>query len=102
MVVALLLMIATASNATSSSPDCRFRQEYRLERKLLSSFDEEDLTADLSSLLEPRAATTARSISRVVVLHNDKLATFSDSTSIDGQVDFFDTPEFWSGSITWW
>jgi hypothetical protein len=71
-----------------------------MERKLLSSFDEDDLPADLSSRLdEPRSA---RSISRVVVLHNDKLATFSDDLIAGTKQDFFDTPEFWSGSITWW
>jgi penicillin-binding protein-related factor A (putative recombinase) len=46
-----------------------------------------------------------RAISRVVVLHNDKIASFSDSSPTDNYdvpADFFDTPEFWSGSITWW
>jgi hypothetical protein len=70
-----------------------------MERKLLSTLDDEDLPADLVSLMqEPRSA---RFISRVVVLHNDKLETFSDDATC-GTQDFFDTPEFWSGSITWW
>lgn len=84
-----------------------FRQEYRVERKLLSSLDEDDLPADLSSLRDPPGATTsttaARRISRVVVLHNDTLATFREAPDGDNvPQDFFDTAEFWSGSITWW
>lgn len=59
-----------------------------MERKLLSSFD------SYEELDQPRS----HNISRVVVLHNDKLETFSEK---DQEV-FFDTPEFWSGSITWW
>lgn len=109
---------------------CRFRQEYRIERKLQSSssvasptsvLNDEDLWEVPQSL-----STRRRGISRVVVLHNDTLATFSspetlngasadginesvavpDTTSTDQGAeqasDFFDTPEFWSGSITWW
>lgn len=123
----------------------RFRQEYRLERKLLSSLnageefsvdasgivDEEDLTSLILSTANktPSSIRHRNGISRVVVLHNDRLETFCSSSatksscssgsssllsspllpaaslSADDQTpqeDFFDTPEFWSGSITWW
>ena len=62
----------------------RFRQEYRMERKLLND--------DLSILEQPRVSY---SVSRVVVLTNNQLETYNVS-------DSFDTNEFWSGSITWW
>lgn len=51
------------------------------------------------------SCSSRREISRVVVLHNDKVASFSNSSlteNFDVPEDFFDTPEFWSGSITWW
>lgn len=50
------------------------------------------------------SAPSKRSISRVLILHNDKIESFSDSYGTDNAcaADFFDTPEFWSGSITWW
>jgi len=67
-----------------------FRQEYRLERKVLSdlSIDPETFPVDdeeLSNLVAATSSTNSSSssnnndrhrISRVVVLHNDKLATF--------------------------
>jgi len=68
-----------------------FRQEYRLERKVLSdlSIDPETFPVDdeeLSNLVAATISTNSSSssssnndrhrISRVVVLHNDKLATF--------------------------
>lgn len=75
----------------------RFREEYRLERKILSNLSPEisvdqDLSEWLASASHPSRSS---SISRVVILHNDKVETFHDDMS-------FDTPEFWSGSITWW
>jgi hypothetical protein len=50
------------------------------------------------------SATSKRSISRVLIFHNDRIASFSDSScsSNNSAADFFDTPAFWSGSITWW
>lgn len=96
----------------------RFRQEYRLERKVLSelsidvdnhNFDNEEL----SSLI----ATTSNSpsgrhgISRVVVMHNDRLETFFNPNealsipkeeTVGSEVDFFDNDSFWSGSLTWY
>ena len=61
-----------------------------------------------SSLFRPSSSSTSRrEISRVVVLHNDKVASFSNPSFTENYrynvpEDFFDTPEFWSGSITWW
>jgi len=85
----------------------RFRQEYRLERKLLNelsvdpetfSLDDKDLAALMS-----RTAQQAYRISRVVVLHDNKLETFVDESKADANVDgFFDNDSFWSGSITWY
>lgn len=122
----------------------RFRQEYRLERKLLStltsdiglsSVTKEDLSAMIESTRSSSSSQSSvrqhrNGISLVVVLHNDRLETFCDnqeetmSTSLSSSLlpqvncssstnatmepttlpknDFFDTPEFWSGSITWW
>jgi hypothetical protein len=107
----------------------RFRQEYRIERKLLGSSpslcDEDESLGDLWEVPLPQSSRFGtRGISRVVVVHNDTLATFSsptplvgnstdcdncavtalDSSATNGEraSDFFDTPEFWSGSITWW
>jgi hypothetical protein len=118
----------------------RFRQEYRLERKLLNDLSidpvsSEDLLSSLTSTLSVAAPcsstlvpTPRHRISRVVVLHNDKLETFSDddndddqnkeddsepcgrSSPLDGGDDtspalsanFFDNDSFWSGSITWY
>jgi hypothetical protein len=87
----------------------RFRQEYRLERKLLAelSIDPDMLPGnkDLSSLISSSAIdqlTAARHfISRVVVLHNDAFETFSDPPCGNDD-DFFDNESFWSGSITWY
>ena len=66
------------------------------------TFDEQQLKA--SSLFQS-SSNLRREISRVVVLHNDKVASFSNACVTDNYdvpEDFFDTPEFWSGSITWW
>lgn len=97
-----------------------------MERKLLNSWNTDDALSSLdeesfdcntclrrsdfhptSSGLQScylPASASNRSISRVLILHNDKIASFSDSCCIDNAcaTDFFDTPEFWSGSITWW
>lgn len=56
------------------------------------SLDEKDLAA----LVTP-ASQQAYRISRVVVLHDNKLETFVDNAAAD-----FDNDSFWSGSITWY
>lgn len=103
----------------------RFRHDYRLERKMLSSLNVDNAFLEESSdssgtCLRLRdvvdslpkasqscyftAAPPKRSISRVLILHNDKVESFAESYCTDNaySADFFDTPEFWSGSITWW
>lgn len=96
----------------------RFRQEYRLERKLLNelSIDPASFPIDNAEELSALVATTSggqagrHRISRVVVLHNDKLETFfnPDETPVvikkklRSSNDFFDNDSFWSGSITWY
>jgi hypothetical protein len=93
----------------------RFRQEYRSERKLLNelSVDPERVSIgnkDLSEIVATSAQPSVRHrISRVVILHNDKLETFfnPDHTPVEKKVvpsadDFFDNDSFWSGSITWY
>lgn len=108
-----------------------FRQEYRLERKLLSelSVDPDTFPVDDEDLSNLVAATTCGSnsgrhrISRVCVVYNDKLETFCNpvdfdtsgvkqqstkpldshfSSSNDIPSDFFDNDSFWSGSLTWY
>jgi len=85
----------------------RFRQEYRLERKLLNelSVDPETFSLDdkdLAALVSPTAQQAYR-ISRVVVLHDNKLETFVDESKTEANIDgFFDNDSFWSGSITWY
>ena len=64
-----------------------FRQDYRLERKLLNG----------ETAFEAEADSPRRGISRVVVHPNN-----SDLAAVYDCEDDFDTPEFWSGSITWW
>ena len=92
----------------------RFRHEYRLERKLLNElsvdpdlFEVDDV--DLSSFIETTSSCQHASrhrISRVVVLHNDRLETFFNPDDhlpkepVSG--DFFDNDSFWSGSLTWY
>jgi hypothetical protein len=101
----------------------QFRQEYRLEKKLLSelSIDPETFPVDeedLSNLVAATACTNGAGrhrISRVCVVYNDKLETFcnpSDSIKAstaslcsqndDIPSDFFDNDSFWSGSLTWY
>jgi hypothetical protein len=96
----------------SSEETQRFRQEYRLERKLLAELDvdpethpvdEEELSALFTS--STQGSIDRHRISRVVVLHNDKLETFLNPEQVCKQNpqgdDFFDNESFWSGSITW-
>jgi hypothetical protein len=82
----------------------RFRQEYRLERKLLAELDVDPETHPVDeeelSALFANSSTDRHRISRVVVLHNDKLETFLNPQQPKGD-DFFDSDSFWSGSITW-
>jgi hypothetical protein len=100
----------------SCDETARFRQEYRLERKLLAELDVDPAThpiddEDLTALLDNQACNRHR-ISRVVVMHNDKLETFvnpdtslsikSTTAKCDAGDDFFDNDSFWSGSITWY
>jgi hypothetical protein len=87
---------------TPPAPPHRFRQEYRLERKLLNDLSidpvsSEDLLSSLTSTLSSSSPLVAspsslsssvvptprHRISRVVVLHNDKLETFSDDDDDD-------------------
>jgi len=111
-----------------------FRQEYRLEKKLISelSIDPETFPVDDEDLSNLVAATTCGSnsarhrISRVCVVYNDKLETFSNPFDFEsngatqklatpfkpqnsnytknGDIpsDFFDNDSFWSGSLTWY
>eukprot|EP00584_Thalassiosira_punctigera_P015622 CAMPEP_0172550174 /NCGR_PEP_ID=MMETSP1067-20121228/26311_1 /TAXON_ID=265564 ORGANISM="Thalassiosira punctigera, Strain Tpunct2005C2" /NCGR_SAMPLE_ID=MMETSP1067 /ASSEMBLY_ACC=CAM_ASM_000444 /LENGTH=217 /DNA_ID=CAMNT_0013337675 /DNA_START=44 /DNA_END=694 /DNA_ORIENTATION=+ len=93
---------------TQSETD-RFRQVYREERQSLSSLDEKAGSLDK----EPPSSENScrRRISRVVVEHNDSLATFYDFDDLspysleNGGASmndvFFDNDSFWSGSITW-
>lgn len=74
-----------------------------MERKLLSelSVDPETFSLDdkdLAALVTP-ASQQAYRISRVVVLHDNKLETFVDDAAA---VADFDNDSFWSGSITWY
>ena len=95
----------------------RFRQEYRLERKVLSelsldpdtfSVENEELSDLISSSPGAHSTQGRHNISRVVVLHNNKLETFFTPAKVvqpkeeplDG--DFFDNDSFWSGSLTWY
>jgi hypothetical protein len=78
-----------------------------MERKLLSelSIDPETFSVedkDLSALVNAPPGSQAYRISRVVVLHNDKLETFVDQEKEKNVNDFFDNDSFWSGSITWY
>lgn len=103
----------------------RFRQEYRMERKLISelsidtesmSVDNEELSELVASSCQTPSNTGRHRISRVVVLHNDKLETFFEPDqnlkeskpvqeyrkAVPTSNDFFDNDSFWSGSITWY
>jgi len=97
----------------------RFRQEYRLERKLLAELDVDPSTTpvdveELSNLFATSDQAGGRHhISRVVVLHEDKIETFgnpeemvkitSPCSGTETNIDvFFDNDSFWSGSLTWY
>ena len=84
----------------------RFRHEYRLGRAVnIGDVSLINVEGDLADGSNSSANTSRRAISRVMVLHNDKIASFSNASftdNFDVPADFFDTPEFWSGSITWW
>lgn len=102
----------------SSEETQRFRHEYRLERKVLGELsidiDNHNLDSEeLSSLIASTANCQTPSrhcISRVVVMHNDRLETFmnpdapvslpKEDESLSG--DFFDSDSFWNGSLTWY
>ena len=90
-------------------PHYSFRQEYRLERKLLSELSVDPETCnlddkDLAALVSHTKASPQQAyrISRVVVLHENKLETFVDENKQTNVNDFFDNDSFWSGSITWY
>eukprot|EP00980_Cylindrotheca_fusiformis_P031150 scaffold25895_cov108-Cylindrotheca_fusiformis.AAC.3 len=102
----------------STEETLRFRQEYRLERKVLNelsididnhNLDSEELSSLIATTSDSRSSR--HGISRVVVMHNDKLETFINPTEApsfltedpcSGGVDFFDNDSFWSGSLTWY
>lgn len=112
--IILTLTLAPSSPLLPHTKPYRFRQEYRLERKLLNelSIDPESFPIDNEELSALVAATTSSQpgarhfISRVVVLHNDKLETFFREPPVEkkevASQDFFDNDSFWSGSITWY
>lgn len=101
------------SHLSLVSLPCRFRQEYRLERKLLNELSRDPESVSIGNqghdeLLATHPSVRHR-ISRVVILHNDKLETFfnPDASPVEKKVvpsgdDFFDNDSFWSGSITWY
>lgn len=100
----------------STEETLRFRQEYRLERKVLGelSIDADNHNLDseeLSNLIATTShcqSSSRHRISRVVVMHNDRLETFfnpDEALSLpkeDVSGDFFDNDSFWSGSLTWY
>ena len=87
-------------------PCIRFRQEYRLEKKLISdlSIDPDHLAADeemFSRLVNRKRQSHGRHhISQVVVLHQNKLETFADESFSCDDVQF-DKAAFWSGNLAW-
>ncbi len=90
----------------------RFRQDYRLERKLLSELSLDYSTADEEQLERLTAGSSLSSkhfIHRVVVVSHNGVETFftkpSQQAPASCQADdqaFFDNDSFWSGSITWY
>jgi len=94
----------------------RFRQEYRLERKVLNELAiDPDAFSDENEELSCLIATSScqsnsrHRISRVVVVHNDRLETFFNPDEViefpedpDCSDVFFDSDSFWSGSLTWY
>lgn len=103
---ALLIFVFHDTSNDDSFHQLRFRQDYRLERKLLAELDVDPSShqEELSGLFATNDPTVGRhDISRVVVLHNDKIETFGNpEQSISNPDDFFDNDSFWSGSITWY
>lgn len=96
----------------SSEETTAFRQEYRMERKLLAAAAaqaEEGNLQQTSIVQQPLAKRSKRSISMVVVMHNDTLETFTadagksyEGEPLGSNSDVsFDNDSFWSGSITW-
>jgi len=103
-IITFLNLYHAVSNDLLLSLYYRFRSEYRLERKLLAELD-----VDPSSHQEELSGLFAtndqgrHNISRVVVLHNDKIETFCNPEQAESSPDdFFDNDSFWSGSITWY
>jgi len=83
-----------------------------MERKLLAAAAaqaEEGYQEQASIVQQPLAKRSKRSISMVVVMHNDTLETFTadagqscEGEPLDSNSDVsFDNDSFWSGSITW-
>jgi len=79
----------------SNDETTTFRQEYRMERKLLAVATEQSETI----VQRPLAKRSKRSISMVVVKSNDVVETYraDDSCSTFS----FDNNSFWNGAITW-
>jgi len=105
----------------SSEETLRFRQEYRLERKVLNDLSIDPTfpavqNGELSTLIGTCTTSSQSSfrhrISRVVVLHNERLETFLNPNEVPTPLpqpkepesvdDFFDNDSFWSGSLTWY
>lgn len=92
----------------SSEEMQRFRQEYRLERKLISdlSINPDKLHTDIelfSQLVDSKRQAGAQGrhqISRVVVLHQNKLETFAVEVFSSDDIQF-DLDSFWSGNLAW-
>jgi hypothetical protein len=84
-----------------------FRRESRLERKLLAEVgaNESSHEGELQDLFQNNndLSNNKHEISRVIILHNDKLKTFCDPRKQyrENTNDFFDNDSFWSGSMTW-
>jgi len=81
----------------------RFREEYRLERRLLaelhidhSSYEGE--MQDLSHAIN----LSKHKISHVTILHNGKIETFCHPKQQSGVDNFFDSNNFWAGSMSWY
>lgn len=85
----------------TSEDTSRFRQEFRLEKKLMSELCIDHRSCD-SIVFPTTQLSHAYRISRVVVMHNDKLETFVDHNKESEVEGFFDNDSFWSGSITWY
>lgn len=116
LLLSLLLYHNHCTHSALSFLNFRFRHEYRLERKLLNeqSADSERVLTDNeeASNIVATSSSCQRSsrhrISRVVVLHKDRLETFFNPVqtfSLPEQPvsgESFDNDSFWSGSLTWY